>query len=86
MDNLSLGKVNIMNQTSNKEQHIMLWHQQLGHPSVNYMKHLFLSMLSKLDKSKFRYQTCTLVKSHCVSYPTNSNKSCVPFALVHFDI
>ena len=64
----------------------MLWHQRLGHPSVSYMKHLFLSMLSKSDESEFRCQTCTLAKSHNVSYQANLNKSCVPFSLVHFDV
>ena len=43
-------------------------------------------MLSKSDESEFRYQTCTLAKSHRVSYLTNSNKSCIPFALIHSDV
>ena len=86
MDDFSLGQVNTMHQMSNKNQQIILWHQRLGHPLVSYIKHLFPSMLSKLDEFEFRCQTCTLVKSHYISYPANSNKSCVPFALVHSDV
>ena len=50
------------------------------------MKHLFPSILSKSDESEFKCQTCILAKSHRVSFPANSNKSCVPFFLVLYDI
>lgn len=86
MDDFSLGRANIMQSRNNKAQQLMIWNQRLEHPSVSYMKHLFPSMISNLDISKFSYQTCILAKSHRVSYPTNSNKSCVPFALIHSDV
>ena len=43
-------------------------------------------MLLKSDESEFKCQTCILVKSHRVSFSANSNKSCVPFSLVHYDV
>ena len=64
----------------------MIWHQKLGHLSISYMKYLFSSMISNLDIFEFSCQTCILAKSHRVSYLTNSNKSCIPFALIHFDV
>ena len=54
--------------------------------SISYIKHLFPSMISDLDVSKFSCQTCILAKSHHVSYPEYFNKSCIPFALIHFDV
>ena len=36
--------------------------------------------------SDFKCDTCVLAKSHCVSYPLNSNKSVIPFGLVHSDV
>ena len=43
-------------------------------------------MLLKSEESEFRCQICTLAKSHRISYPANSNKSCVSFTLVHYDV
>ena len=86
MDDFSLGRANIVQSRNNKIQQVMIWHQRLGHPSVSYMKHLFPSMISNLDISEFSCQTYILTKSHCVSYPTNSNKSQIPFALIHSDV
>lgn len=53
---------------------------------MSYMKHMFPNKVSKSDESDFRCQTCILAKSHRVPYPANSNKSCVPFALIHYDV
>lgn len=69
MDDFSSGRINTMHQTTDKEQHIWLWHQGLGHPSFSYLKHLFLSLFSDLYESNIRYKTCILAKSHRVSYP-----------------
>ena len=43
-------------------------------------------MISNLDISEFSCQTFILAKSHCVSYPAKSNKSYIPFSLIHSDV
>ena len=39
-----------------------------------------------LDISIFRCDVCELAKSHRVSFPSNLNKSSVPFMIVHSDV
>ncbi|CAL8991566.1 unnamed protein product [Prunus brigantina] len=39
-----------------------------------------------LDVSSFQCDTCELAKSHCVPFLLSSNKSLVPFSLVHSDV
>ncbi|KAI5323968.1 hypothetical protein L3X38_033041 [Prunus dulcis] len=65
---------------------IWLWHKRLGHASFGYLKKLFPSLFFSLDVSSFQCDTCELAKSHRVSFPLSSNKSLVPFSLVHSDI
>ena len=85
MDDFSFGSTNVMQPRNHKTQ-LMIQHQRLGHPSVSYMKHLFSKMIFNLDISEFSCPTCILAKSHRVSYPANSNKSSIPFALIHSDV
>ncbi|KAI5323859.1 hypothetical protein L3X38_032932 [Prunus dulcis] len=65
---------------------IWLWHKRLGHALFGYLKNLFPSLFSSLDVSSFQCDTCEMAKSHRVSFPLSSNKSLVPFSLVHFDV
>ncbi|CAL8988820.1 unnamed protein product [Prunus brigantina] len=65
---------------------IWLWHKRLGHASFGYLKKLFPSLFSSLDVSSFQCDTCELAKSHRVSFILSSNKSLVPFSLVHSDV
>ncbi|KAI5322147.1 hypothetical protein L3X38_031219 [Prunus dulcis] len=65
---------------------ILLWHKRLGHASFGYLKKLFPSLFSDLDVSNFQYDTCELAKSHRVPFPLSSNKSWVPFSLVHSNV
>ena len=68
------------------EQQIWLWHRWLGHPSFSYMKHLFPTLLTILSHADFHCDICILAKNHRVNFPLSSNKSHVPFALIHFDL
>ena len=86
MDKFSLSKANTVHQLSVKDKQIMLWHHRLGHPSLNYMKHLFSGMFSRSVESKFECYTCTLAKSHRILYPVSLNKSTLPFSLIHYDV
>ena len=65
---------------------IWLWHRRLGHASFGYLKKLFPSLFVNLDISTFRCDVCELAKSHRVSFPSNLNKSSVPFMIVHSDV
>ncbi|CAL8167696.1 unnamed protein product [Prunus armeniaca] len=65
---------------------IWLWHKRLGHASFGYLKKLFPSLFSNLDVSSFQCDTCELAKSHHVPFPLSSNKSLVPFFLIHSDV
>ncbi|KAI5326946.1 hypothetical protein L3X38_026342 [Prunus dulcis] len=65
---------------------IWLWHKRLGHASFGYLKKLFPSLFSSPDVSSFQCDTCELAKSHRIPFPLSSNKSLVPFSLVHSDV
>ena len=55
--------------------------------SFNELYEAYVSnKVSKSDESEFRCQICILAKIHRVPYPTNSNKTCVPFTLIHYDV
>ena len=65
---------------------IWLWHKRLGHPSFQYLQYLFPSLFSKVKVSNFHCETCIFSKNHRVSFPLSSNKSDVPFSLIHSDV
>jgi hypothetical protein len=65
---------------------IWLWHRQLGHASFGYLKLLFPELFSQFTESDFHCETCTLMKSHRISYPLRLNKSFMPFMIVHSDV
>lgn len=51
------------------DQQLWMWHRRLGHPSLGYLKRLFLSLYScnlSLD-----CEACILAKSHKHSYSPN---------------
>ncbi|CAL9011665.1 unnamed protein product, partial [Prunus brigantina] len=50
--------------------------------SITWTRHRIVS----LDVSSFQCDTCELAKSHHVPFPLSSNKSLVPFSLVHSDV
>jgi hypothetical protein len=69
-----------------KEKEIWLWHYRLGHPSFTYMKHLFPELFSQVQHFDFQCETCTLAKSHRVTYPAHLNKKDTLFSLIHSDV
>ena len=69
-----------------KQRQIWLWHLHLGYQSFSYLKKLLPDLFSDLHDSDFKCDTCMLAKSHRVSYPLSSNKSGMPFALIHSDV
>ncbi|KAI5314963.1 hypothetical protein L3X38_044139 [Prunus dulcis] len=74
--------------TCSKEERgkVWLWHKRLVHVLFGYHKKLFPSLFYSLDVSSFQCDMCELAKSHRVPFPLNSNKSLVPFSLVHSDV
>ena len=69
-----------------KSSEIWLWHRRLGHASFGYLKILFSMLFSQLSTSNFKCSICELAKSHRVSFPLSTNKSPVPFMLIHSDV
>ncbi|KAI5342659.1 hypothetical protein L3X38_010535 [Prunus dulcis] len=43
-------------------------------------------MRPSFDVFNFQCDTCELAKSHCVPFPLSTNKSLVPFILIHSDV
>ncbi|KAI5314959.1 hypothetical protein L3X38_044135 [Prunus dulcis] len=74
--------------TCSKEERgkVWLWHKRLVHVLFSYHKKLFPSLFYSLDVSSFQCDMCELAKSHHVPFLLNSNKSLVPFSLVHSDV
>ncbi|KAI5342855.1 hypothetical protein L3X38_010731 [Prunus dulcis] len=65
---------------------IRLWHRRLGHPSFLYFERLFPSLFTKVLSSSLRCEHCVLAKNHHVTFPSSSNKSEQPFAIVNTDV
>ena len=87
LDDFILGKTNHMQTwVSSKERQIWLWHRRLGHPPFGYLQHLFPDLFLHLLNVDFKCNTCIMVKSHRISYPTNLNKNVVHFSLIHSDV
>lgn len=82
----SSGVNNVQHLISVKEKQIWLWHHCLGYSSFSYMQYLFPQLFLDLDYLDFNCDTCISTKSHHVSFPTSSNKSDVPFVLIHSDV
>nr|KYP39292.1 Retrovirus-related Pol polyprotein from transposon TNT 1-94 [Cajanus cajan] len=87
MEDFSVGKAHHMYHPSNiKREQILLWHRRLGHPSFEYLKHVFPSLFSDTSLLNLKCETCILAKSHRTHFPLSMNKSDVPFALIHSDV
>lgn len=83
VDELSEGGTARLAHGSQNRQ-IWLWHRRLGHPSDDYLKHLFPSLFSKHYRTSC--DTCHFAKSHRTSFPSIENKNSVPFSLIHSDV
>ena len=64
--------------------HLWMWHQTLGHPSLAYLKHLFLSFKNTI--MSFNCEACVLAKSHKHSYLPSVTHFTRPFSLIHYDV
>lgn len=76
-----LGKSLVVD--SNNEKDIRLWNPKLGHVSFGYIKKLFPNCFVDIYISSLYCDICELAKSHRASFPLNSNKSLVPFMIIH---
>jgi hypothetical protein len=65
---------------------IMLWHNRLGHPNFQYLKHLFPDLFKNVDCSSFECESCVLAKSHKMSYSSRPYHASKPFYLIHSDV
>jgi len=86
VDDLDLGKVHSAQSSQRKRQDIWLWHYQLGHPSFNYLQHLFPISFEKVLLSSFKCKDCILDKSHQTDYPITYNKCNTPFEIIHSNL
>ena len=64
----------------------MLWHYRLGHPSFQYLKHLFPSLFRNKNPSSFQCEFCELAKHHRTSFPLQPYRISKPFSLIHSDV
>ena len=71
MDDFGVGRAHLAH--GYVEQHIWLWHRQLGHPSFSYMKHLSPTLFTILSPTDFHCETCILAKNHRANFPIGSN-------------
>ena len=67
MDDFGVGRAHLTHGSA--EQQIWLWHHWLGHPSFNYMKHLFPTLFTTLSPIDFHCEACILAKNHRVNFP-----------------
>ena len=63
-----------------------LWHRRLGHLSFNYLRKLKPNLFLNVKDNDFKCGVCELAKSKKISYIPSSNKTVVPFMVIHSDI
>ena len=81
LDDLNLkdgGFQGVGNKASPAVDSLMLWHCRLGHPSLDYLKRLFPSLVSS-NLQPFKCEHCILSKSHKTVYPSRPYKASKPF-------
>lgn len=62
-----------------------LWHRRLGHLSFGYLKKLKPELFLNKD-IEFNCDICELAKNHRISYAPSTNKSSIPFMVIHSDV
>ena len=55
-----------------KDSELLLWHKRMGHPTFQYLQHLFPSLCSNKASWDFQCEVCELAKHHHVSFPKSS--------------
>ena len=68
------------------ESELLLWHKRMGHPSFQYLQHLFSSPCSNKASWVFQCDVCELAKHHCASFPKSKYKPSILFTLIHNDL
>ena len=77
----------VCNSTSRpRENELLLWHKMMGHPSFQYLQHLFPSLCSNKTSWDFQCEVYELVKHHRASFPKSKYKPSIPFTLIHSDL
>ena len=77
----------VCNSTSSPgESELLLWHKRMGHPSFQYLQHLFPSLCSNKTSWDFQCEVYELVKHHRASFPKSKYKPSIPFTLIHSDL
>nr|CAN68286.1 hypothetical protein VITISV_017015 [Vitis vinifera] len=69
-----------------RENELLLWHKMMGHPSFQYLQHLFPSLCSNKTSWDFQCEVYELVKHHRASFPKSKYKPSIPFTLIHSDL
>eukprot|EP00261_Vitis_vinifera_P034034 XP_019075277.1 PREDICTED: uncharacterized protein LOC100267868 isoform X5 [Vitis vinifera] len=69
-----------------KDSELLLSHKKMGHPSFQYLKHLFPSLCSNKTLLDFQCEVCELAKHHRASFPKSKYKPSIPFTLIHSDL
>ncbi|KAJ9672956.1 hypothetical protein PVL29_026285 [Vitis rotundifolia] len=65
---------------------LLLWHKRMGHPSFQYLRHLFPSLCSNKASWDFQCEVCELAKHHQASFPKSKYKPSISFTLIHSDL
>ena len=65
---------------------VRLWHRRLGHLSFSYLHKIKIDLFMHVRDSEVQCEIFELVKSHRISYLLSSNRSTIPFMIVHFDV
>lgn len=87
LDDMATGRTHYSTSLkANPRNRVWMWHRRLGHPSFGYLKKLYPSLFSGCENEELNCETCIRAKSHRVSFPRSSNKSTIPFALIHSDV
>lgn len=64
----------------------MLRHFRLGHPSFQYLIHLFPNLFSNKDPFSFQCKVCKLAKHHRASFPLQFYNPSEPFSIIPSDL
>ena len=65
---------------------IMLWHKRLGHPSFQYLRHLFPNLFKNVDCYSLECESCVLAKNQRAHYYSQPYHASRPFYLIHSDV
>ena len=87
IDVLGQSSPTVCNSTSYpKDSELLLWHKRMGHPTFQYLKHLFPSLCSNKTLLDFQCEVCELAKHHRVPFPKSKYKPSIQFTLIHSDL